>query len=409
MDGQRVAPATEERWVRWLPFGLLALATPVAVMANSAFDDPPDLRLVLGLVAVTAVWLAVWTLVVPPSRRAGQVMYVGRTALAFVLTWLNPFFAVFAFIGFIDGFDLFRGRWAYPAVLVTAVIMAGSQSGGLPPEGAVQWVVFAALVLLNGVLTSAFAQMHLRMEATSAERAETIGDLERLNAQLECALAENAELHQTVVAQARDAGIQEERQRLAREIHDTIAQGLAGVVAQLQASHDEPDDLRRRAMVERATVLARTSLAEARRSVLDLGPASLDRIPLPEALTELVADWSTDHAAKADLVVTGEVRPLHGEVEATVVRVTQEALTNVAKHAGARRVGVTLSYVDDEVLVDVRDDGVGFDCHEPAPGFGLRGMRQRTERLAGVLDLETEPGHGTAVSVRLPALERGAT
>jgi signal transduction histidine kinase len=96
-------------------------------------------------------------------------------------------------------------------------------------------------------------------------------------------------------------------------------------------------------------------------------------------------------------------------VEATLLRVAQEALANVAKHARAGRVGVTLSYVDGEVIVDVRDDGVGFHPDDPAPGFGLRGMRQRAERLAGVLDVESEPGAGTAVSVRLPALERGAT
>jgi signal transduction histidine kinase len=408
VSGQGTTTA-EERWVRWLPLGLLALATAVAVVTNSLFEDPPDIGLVLGLSAVTGAWVVVWTFVVPPTRRRNQVMYVGRTALAFVLTWLNPFFAVFAFTGFLDGFDHFEGRRAYPGVLVTAVTMAGSQSGGLPPRDVVQWVVVGALLVLNAGLAAAFAQMHVRLQTTSDQRAETIGDLERLNARLERAIAENTRLHETVVAQAREAGVQEERQRLAREIHDTIAQGLAGVVAQLQASQDEPDPQRRRAMVRRATELARGSLTEARRSVLDLGPASLAGAPLPEALTALVAGWDDDHPAKTDLVLTGDVRPLHSEVEATVLRVVQEALTNVAKHARAGRVGVTLSYVDGEVLVDVRDDGVGFHPDEPATGFGLRGMRQRAERLAGALDVESEPGGGTAVSARLPALERGVT
>jgi signal transduction histidine kinase len=337
-------------------------------------------------------------------------MYVGRTALAFVLTWLNPFFAIFAYMGFVDGFELFEGRRAYPAMLVTAVTMAGSQSGGLPPGDSLQWAVFGALVILNAGLSVAFSQMHLRVQATSQERAQTIGDLEQVNARLERALAENAELHETVLAQARAVGVQEERQRLAREIHDTIAQGLAGVVAQLQASHDEPQEGRRRAMLRRATELARESLTEARRSVLDLGPASLAGTSLPEALAALVAGWGNDHPVKADLIVTGEVQPLHTEVDATVVRVTQEALTNVARHARARRVGVTLSFDEGQVIVDVRDDGVGFRPEEaPGPGYGLRGMRQRAERLAGVLDIESEPGGGTSISMRLPALLRGAT
>ena len=103
-------------------------------------------------------------------------------------------------------------------------------------------------------------------------------------------------------------------------------------------------------------------------------------------------------------------RTLHPEVEATLLRITQESLSNVGKHADATRVGVTLTYDDDEVILDVRDDGVGFDPTAPErpTSFGLRGMRQRADRLAGALDVETAPGAGTAVCVRLPALERSA-
>jgi signal transduction histidine kinase len=108
--------------------------------------------------------------------------------------------------------------------------------------------------------------------------------------------------------------------------------------------------------------------------------------------------------------VVGDPVPLHPEVEATVLRIAQESLTNVAKHAEAARVGVTLSYDGDEVVLDVRDDGVGFDVDAPAgsSSFGLRGMRQRVARLAGELTLESRAGRGTAVSVRLPAIAREA-
>lgn len=112
-------------------------------------------------------------------------------------------------------------------------------------------------------------------------------------------------------------------------------------------------------------------------------------------------------AARLDLTVTGDVEPLHEEIEATLLRITEEALGNVAKHADAARVGVTLSYIDDEVTLDVRDDGCGFDPRHLPPrtirgGFGLDGMRVRAERVAGSLEIESEPGGGTAIAVRVP-------
>jgi signal transduction histidine kinase len=110
------------------------------------------------------------------------------------------------------------------------------------------------------------------------------------------------------------------------------------------------------------------------------------------------------------MVTTGEALGLHPEVEVTMLRVVQEALANVAKHAGASRVGVTLSYMGDVVTVDVRDDGAGFlatgevNGSDGDSGFGLTAMRQRVERLAGTLEIESEPGRGTAVSATLPAI-----
>jgi signal transduction histidine kinase len=110
----------------------------------------------------------------------------------------------------------------------------------------------------------------------------------------------------------------------------------------------------------------------------------------------------------ARVTTTGVPRPMPADVEVTLLRTAQEALANVAKHANATRVGLTLSYMEDEVALDVRDDGIGFDpAGLPGPaadgGFGLTAMRQRVERLSGTLDLESEPGTGTAISARVPA------
>ena len=126
-----------------------------------------------------------------------------------------------------------------------------------------------------------------------------------------------------------------------------------------------------------------------------------------------MARWSVTSGVAGEVETTGEARALHPEVEVTLLRVAQEALANVAKHADASRAGVTLSYMEDVVTLDVRDDGAGFALNGsagPGPadgGFGLIAMRQRVSRLAGQLEIESEPGSGTAVSASLPAIPLG--
>ena len=144
--------------------------------------------------------------------------------------------------------------------------------------------------------------------------------------------------------------------------------------------------------------------ANARRSFEEIFPACD-----VEALAEIVDRWSAINGLPAELTVTGSARPLHPEIEVTLLRTAQEALANAAKHAAASRVALTLSYMEDVVTLDVRDDGVGFD---PVPaaaptangGFGLTAMRQRIGRLAGALEIESEPGAGTAISASVPAI-----
>ena len=135
-----------------------------------------------------------------------------------------------------------------------------------------------------------------------------------------------------------------------------------------------------------------------------------------------MARWSVTSGVTGDVETTGQARALHPEVEVTLLRVAQEALANVAKHAGASRAGVTLSYMEDVVSVDVRDDGAGFAVasaeesranghlvgeSSAVGGFGLIAMRQRVSRLAGQLEIESDPGAGTAVSASLPAIPLG--
>ncbi|MDT0201734.1 sensor histidine kinase [Nocardioides sp. AE5] len=383
-----------------------AVATPTAVLFG--VDTPGWLLSQTCLVLASAAWT--WWWVLRPRRRqsapaAQNIHFLGRMVLAFVLTWINPFFGLYAWVGYLDLGDL-RNQWVRRIGLIgVAFTLAGSQSGGFPPTSGVQWLVFVVLLVINIGLAGLLHHLQLQNTRRAEEQRAVIAELGRVNADLERAATENAALHDTVLEQARRAGVQDERQRLAREIHDTIAQSLAATLVQLQAAQHDPDPGVRLA---RATDLVRSTLREARRSVMNLAPGPLTSTSLAEAVNALVQEWSQERPVQADVTVVGEVRALHPEVEATVLRVAQEALSNVGKHARARRVGVTLTYDDEQVALDVRDDGIGFDPTTSVTdsSFGLRGMRQRAARLAGTLDVETAAEQGTAVSVHLPALSR---
>jgi signal transduction histidine kinase len=138
-----------------------------------------------------------------------------------------------------------------------------------------------------------------------------------------------------------------------------------------------------------------------------LRPGHLEDAHLPEAITGMSERWSATSGVAVGVETTGDPRPMLADVEVALFRVAQEALTNVAKHAKASRVGLTLSYMDDVVLLDVRDDGVGFEPGVAGGGFGLTSMRQRLLRVAGSLEIESSPGEGTAVNASVPALPAG--
>lgn len=408
--------ATEARWrsrFTWLPLVVLGLAAALA-LATGPYTGATDSRWRL-VTQVVVLLLTAGVLVLRTTAddrlrsdpRLGRGYYVLRTCLAVLLTALNPLFCVFAWVGFIDGPEYLSDRGTRIGLVVTAATMAWGQAGGAPGENVFRWLLFGILLIVNMALAFTMTAWSRHLADTSESRARAIAELEAVNGELERAVAENAALRDRLVARAREAGVDEERQRLAREIHDGIAQSLAGIVTQLQAEIAATGPGGRTGA---ALALAREALTDARRSVLDLGPVQLSGSDLPTALRAEAEMWSRRSGVQVDVRVVGEEVALHQEVEATVLRVVQEALANCRKHAAARRVGVTLSYDQDEIMVDVRDDGRGFDPERVAePGtFGLRGMRQRAERLAGVLEIESGAGDGTAVSLRLPALERGA-
>ncbi|MGW4024555.1 sensor histidine kinase [Streptomyces sp. NPDC005009] len=415
-DNDAVTETTviDDRWAvfdRWGPYGLLAMSTLIAWATADALGMTTGERRTCGVLIVAAVASELWWGRVARTRpgpsTAGARHYALRWALGFALTWLNPLFAFYAVIGYFSTERLLPRRLRKAGLFATAVTMAGSQSGGLPPGDGLGWVLFGALLAANSMLVLLFGHFADLEEARGRARLETITELERTNTALQQALDENAALHAQLLVQAREAGVADERRRLAAEIHDTLAQGLTGIIAQLQVVANTSDPALGRTHVDRALALARDSLGEARRSVHNLSPVALADDGLPDALKKTVTEWSERTDVQARFTTTGTAEPLHDEVAATLLRIAQEALSNTARHAAAGRVGVTLSYMGDEVTLDIRDDGRGFDplatpTRTPVGGFGLDGMRARAERIAGSLAIESEPGGGTAVSARVP-------
>ena len=259
-----------------------------------------------------------------------------------------------------------------------AIFFGMAQSGGFHRSTVLTVAIWVLLACVDVVLVGAFTLLGVKSEEQNQSRKVMIADLAEANQRLEEMMAENTGLQAQLLIQAREAGAGDERQRMSREIHDTLAQGLTGIITQLEAARQTTDDAERERRVGNAKRLALDSLAEALRSVQALRPQALVNSRLQDALADEVARWCVTSGVAGEVETTGEVRALHPEVEVTLLRVAQEALANVAKHADASRAGVTLSYMEDVVSLDVRDDGAGFVPSTPPPHpTGARSMGAR--------------------------------
>jgi signal transduction histidine kinase len=414
-----VARSRLDRWQRQkplivtasgVPYGLIVLTAAVCLPWHNAPTEALALDASLCLLAV-AWMLGLYTL--RRDRRPGSagmaVFVIGLMAITAALVIRNSWFGFFAAVPFGYARSLLRWPWQMAAAAGLAVITAISQSNSMHRPFLIHAAFFVVALAIDLMLFGSLMWLlHERDEKIGVHERD-LTELSAANQRLEATIAENEGLQQRLILQAREAGVLEERRRMAREIHDTLAQGLTGIVTQLQAaeraaerSPADPAGWRRH--VGAATRLARMSLSEARRSVEALRPEPLECGRLSEALAGVAERWSALNGIPVRVTTTGTVRPVHPEAEFALLRAAQEALANVARHARATRVGLTVSYMENEVAVDVRDDGVGFDPARPAAGFGLVAMRQRVAALSGTLQVESEPGGGTAVSACVPTV-----
>ncbi|MEV8631941.1 sensor histidine kinase [Streptosporangium sp. NPDC051023] len=436
MDGSTPYSRPDARERRWSapvtvgPYLLLAVLSVVTVIGEWSARD--SLLIDLALCALAAAWM-LWIFTLHPAWREHPPMmatfFTGLILIMAVLVLRAPWFGIFTPAGYVYAFRLLRWPWRLPGVAAVAVVSGTAQAYAVEKTTVTGLMIYGAILAVNVLSMCGYAWFARRSAEQDEQRGQALEEAREANRRLEATLAENAGLHERLLAQAREAGIHDERQRMAREIHDTLAQGLTGIITQLHAAEharDDPPEWRRH--VTAATRLARESLSEARRSVHALRPEPLRTARLGEALAAVAERWSALRGIPVQVTTTGTARPIRPETEVVLLRTAQEALANVAKHAQATRVGVTLSYMEHEVALDVRDDGTGFDparlgdgvtgsttapgdgditgSGTTAPnggGFGLVAMRQRIEGLSGTLQIESEPGLGTGISACVPA------
>jgi signal transduction histidine kinase len=387
----------ETTFLRFVPYGLLVIPTVITLLQPVPSTEYQ--LITMGVVATAAAWMfgldtrnSTWRQDPQGRHQLPAIYFVGLLVLSTILILRAPWYGMFAFTGYLRAFICLSGVWPLVGVGVNALLLALSQVGGMEGLRTAGLPSFLVLCALNIALAGTFSYFGWRTIERDRERKETLTELA-------AALEENKGLHAQLLAQAREAGVLDERQRMAREIHDTLAQGLAGIITQLEAAAQNPTEWQRYANT--AEALARESLSEARRSVHAIRPEALENARLPEAIADVVRRWSEINGVPAEVITTGTPHTLHPDVEVTLLRTAQEALANVAKHAGASRVGLTLSYMEDQISLDVRDDGAGF-AELNGSGYGLTAMRQRVEALAGQLEIESEPGAGTAISAAIP-------
>jgi signal transduction histidine kinase len=373
-------------------FLLLAVGIGRAV-ADSAHPVP-----VVALAASVAAWYlcGIWFVRrrglengEPRDRRLGQI-WLGILVLGWVtLVVADANFVWLAFALFFLCFPLLTTPTALvvTGALTAAAIAATLWHGTTNTAASIIGPIFGALA------AAGMAVIYQQLVRQSAQRQRLVDELTEAHREL---LGAQDEL----VTLQREAGALAERSRLARDIHDTLAQGFSSILLLSRAGQRGTDDPV--AIFTQIADTAQQNLVEARQVVDALAPAALEAAPLHSSLRRLLSQLEQETGIAGELLTDGEMTSRVMDYDVALLRVAQSALANVRLHSHAGRVRATLSYSAEEVRLDIVDDGIGFDQHE-AGGFGLRSMRERLAELGGTLVVESAPGDGTAVAATLPA------
>ncbi|MEU0569497.1 sensor histidine kinase [Nonomuraea sp. NPDC005983] len=377
------------RLLRWVIHGTFAILLAIAI-AGAMREDRAGAAwggLLLGL--LYGIGLTIEARLPHFGGRLhlalGRVWLLTVTAGWAVLALSSPRFVWLAFPLFFACLHLLPLAVALPAV---TLLTAGAVAADAWHTGSLS----AAQVvgpMIGAIVATLMALVYKVLHAESEQRRELIDHLVRTQDMLLRAESESARLA--------------ERERLAREIHDTLAQGMSSIILLLRAVRANLSDHPERATrhIAEAEQTARENLEEARHFVRGLAPPALQQSSLGAALRRIGDTATAGSDTGVRFEISGTPVPLPAEHELALLRIAQGALGNVTRHSQARHAGVTLTYLDDVVVLDIYDDGRGFRPDQ-AVGYGLRAMRERVTALGGSLAVESAPGEGTAVAATLP-------
>ncbi len=332
----------------------------------------------------------------PPQAWLFPVYFISSLALWTVETWLFPqlFWVGFTYMGQMFGMlPLIQALVGTLYIFLVDVFL----SIGLTIEGLGLPELFGLIAGWVSILVLLIYMNHLGR--TSQERARLIDELRQTQKALEASQEKEAEL-----------AVLRERERLARDMHDTLGHNLAALAIQLEAVQRlyKVDPQAASATMDELKALTRSSMDELRRTLAGLRSPGLGSHPLTQALCELCVDFGQRSGVEASCSVDEKADELPLPLGEALWRVTQEALTNIERHANARKVALEVQVTRGEVNLTVKDDGTGFNPSAPVVKghYGIQGMRERIEGLGGKVSIFSQSGEGTHLEIRIPTLEK---
>ncbi|EMR00145.1 two-component sensor histidine kinase [Paeniglutamicibacter gangotriensis Lz1y] len=396
---------TSNTTIRSMQFGLhLLTAALVVISAIRAVLSGAPLALAVGSAVVISCWYLAGVLM---AGRVQRTSMAGWWLLGLALLWIGAVTASAEFLWLAFSLWLLAGyilpwRWAVAFSIVVYAMVAAA------PILEFGSTTFASAIgpLLGGVFALSIARGYVELVQDLRERQALVVSLTHAQAEM-TALQE--ELAQT----QRISGALEERTRISRDIHDTIAQGLSSISLLATAAVENAQIQQMPRTLQQVDALARDNLADVRRIVAALAPAELEEGALAGALGRMLERLSAETGLRTEVRVDEGMPALPTTVEVALLRTAQSALANVRQHAEATRVVVNLADAGNSVRLDIVDDGHGFDVlawdrafeglgESGAGGYGMHSMRARLRELGGGLDVESRPGEGVALSAHVP-------
>jgi NarL family two-component system sensor histidine kinase YdfH len=385
-------------WLFYVIITLIVIAGYIAALNEQSIVGDVRIRILLTISVIFYI-LLLWGSPLLVVKQKGVLIYFGlQLVLPFIVSFLTPgvWLAVMLYMGMVGlGISIF---WPHTAK-ITVICLLGFIFSAFHLVYSWGWgALWQNIPTLLLILAFVVIYVVLFMRQTHAlSRVQSLLlDLEAAHQQL-----------QDYSAQVEELTKQQERQRVARELHDTLIQGLAGLILQLEAvdSHlEEKQPEKAQHTAQQAMHLARSTMVEARQAIQNLRPEQRQKIDLLNSVTREVDNFTATTGIKTSYHKAKGALYLQTETAQEILRIIQESLANIQRHAKANSVGIRVGVESNVLHIKVEDDGVGFSPNLVANkqnAFGLRGMRERAERLGGALKVTSKPGAGTTITLEL--------